>query len=229
MKNILDQSITHDPFFRLEYSADFVDDHDLQNKKILDIGCGFGWFEFNALKRGANAVVATEVSEEDLKNARAAITSLKVIFCAKSALNLSFEQETFDTVVFWEVLEHLPGKNEEFIFAKIRQFLKPGGVLYLSTPHGNFFSILFDPAWWLVGHRHYSRKDIADFAGKNGFKIEKLAVRGRWWEIAAIFNLYVAKWVFRRQPFFSDYFRERLRHEYKNNGFCSLFCKLKAI
>ena len=59
----------------------------------------------------------------------------RVEFRVASATDLPFEDASFDTVVCWEVLEHLPKTSEQRAFDEIHRVLRPGGTLYLSTPH----------------------------------------------------------------------------------------------
>ena len=52
MKNILDERPSHDLSGRLLASVQFVEDIDLKDRDVLDIGCGYGWCELNFLGRG---------------------------------------------------------------------------------------------------------------------------------------------------------------------------------
>jgi len=231
MKRILNEDQNEKSLLRLDFSAAFVQDLDIRNKRILDIGCGFGWFEKNAIERGALSVVATEITEHDLSQARESLKLNNVKFCVSSATDLQFKEKSFDTIVLWEVLEHTPKQSENKVFNKIRKILKDNGVFYLSTPYNHFLSNIFDPTWWLIGHRHYNLNEIDRFAELNGFKIETFVIKGGIWEVLAIWNLYITKWIFRRRPFLKKFFTEKLSKEYNQNynGFCSLFCKLRTV
>jgi SAM-dependent methyltransferase len=46
--------------------------------------------------------------------------------------------EPFDLVILTEVIEHIP-QPPYFVFRRIAKFLKPGGVLFLTTPNGHRF------------------------------------------------------------------------------------------
>ena len=108
MRNILDDKPTRDLHGGPAYARSLVDVGDCLDRTILDIGCGFGWFELIALDRGARAIAAIEPTEDDLVTAREHIDDERVDFRVASALELPFEHASFDTVVCWEVLEHLP-------------------------------------------------------------------------------------------------------------------------
>lgn len=230
MKNILDQKPSDDFLNRLDFSASFIEDQDIKDKRILDIGCGFGWFELNASQRGAKDIVAIEISEKDLITAKQSIARDNIRFQVGSAIDLPFENNSFDTVVSWEIIEHIPRGKENKMFSEIRRILKDNGRLYLSTPYKHIISNAFDPAWWLMGHRHYSYEELVCFAENNGLAPERSFVKGGWWGILGVWDLYIAKWIFRRKIFLERFVNNKIGHELKRNkGFTSIFLKFRAI
>lgn len=226
MKNILNVKPDLDLDARLKFSNDLVDIRDVENKKVLDVGCGFGWFELNALKKGVKEIAGIEISAEDLKAARTSIKDNRAVFKIGGALKLPFDDNYFDTVVAWEVLEHIPRNTEDRMFKEAYRVLEKGGVLYLSTPYDSFVSKYFDPAWWLIGHRHYSKEKLINLGEKNGFKPSEIHVKGRWWGLINLLNLYIAKWLFRRKPFLERKLLNKENSEYVlNGGFMGVFVK----
>ena len=85
--------------------------------------------------------------------------------------------DSFDVVVSWGVIEHLPSGTEEQMIREIWRVLKNGGHLWLNTPADNPLSRLFDPALWLVGHRHYSVNQLKQFFGES-IKIDREFLAG---------------------------------------------------
>jgi ubiquinone/menaquinone biosynthesis C-methylase UbiE len=230
MKNILNQKPSLELNGRLRESVSFASDLDLQNKNVLDIGCGFGWFELNALNRGIKKITGTEISEDDLKTAKENVINEKVDFKVASALDLPFEDNSFDTVVSWEVIEHIPKNTEDKMFSEVKRVLKPNGVFYLSTPHKSFFSNIFDPAWWLIEHRHYEIDELKKFAENNGFEVLDFKIKGGFWSLFSSLNMYLSKWIFKRKPILESYFVGRENVEYgKENGFVDVFIKFRKI
>lgn len=197
----------------------------VQGKQVLDIGCGFGWCEWDLLGRGARRVVGLDLSSEVLRTARK-IKNDRVSFKVGGATSIPFPDSSFDTVVSWEVLEHIPEGTEGRMFSEVYRVLKSGGHFFLSTPHKNVASTLLDPAWWLIGHRHYSKQAIEELALTNGFTVERLYTKGGIFTVLLTLNMYIAKWLFRRHMFFESFFWIKHNGEYKRaGGFVSVLLK----
>jgi SAM-dependent methyltransferase len=226
MRNLLDEKPTMALHGRLKYAVNFVDDGDVRRKRLLDIGCGFGWFELNALARGAEQVVGTEISEAALTTIRQHLDDARLSTRVASALDLPFEDGAFDTVVSWEVLEHIPRHSEPQMFKEAARVLAPGGAFYLSTPHAALLSKLGDPAWWLIGHRHYSAQQVRRLAAGAGLRVEQLELRGGAWEVAYHLAYYAAKWLLRQRPPAEAAFRRKVDAEFTRPGFNGLFVKM---
>jgi predicted RNA methylase len=69
MKNLIDEKPADPLSGRALYNMVFLSDEDVAGKKVLDIGCGFGWFEFNVLRRGVSHVTGIEHTPESLEAA----------------------------------------------------------------------------------------------------------------------------------------------------------------
>lgn len=205
----------------------FMDIHDIKNSRILDVGCGYGQFIYHALKKEVKRISGIEVSENDLATARKYIRSNKFDSKVGSAIAIPYNESTFDTVVAWEVLEHIPYQTEPQFFKEVYRVLKVNGVFYLSTPYDHFMSKVFDPAYWVSGHRHYSKSKLIDLALKNGFLIEKMEVVGRYWTVLSLLNMYVSKWFLRRDRLFKPFFLEKENKEYGQEGFHNIFIKFR--
>lgn len=229
MKNILGEKPKDILRGRLLASVNFVNDSDLKDKEVLDIGCGFGWCELNFLNRGVKKITGIEITEDDLKNIKQNLTDERLALDVGSAINLPFANESFDTVVSWEVIEHIPERAENKMFAEVYRVLKPGGYFYLSTPNNSFFTKILDPAWWFVKHRHYSAQDLMKYSKEAGFETSEIKTVGGWWSLISILDLYISKWIFRRPKFFKIFLDEKEDREYAVAGFTNLFIKCKKI
>ena len=231
MQNILNEPPPSDLHGRLKFTTEgFVEADDIQEKAVVDIGCGYGWFELWAAKNGVKAITGLDMTPADLKTARENIRLPHVRFEQGGATDLPLETSSCDTVVSWEVIEHIPKGSESVMFGEVKRVLRPGGVFYLSTPNRNLRSILGDPTYWMINHRHYSLEYFERLAAQSGFKVVKHAVRGGIIEIADMWNLYVSKWIFRRDRFFKQKSLGWTDYDYaREQGFNTLFVKFAKI
>lgn len=201
----------------------FIKPHSIKNKTVLDVGCGFGWCEFTFSKYHPKKMIGIDPSEESIKIARK-FKHPSCSFKIGNALKLPFKDNTFDTVMSWEVLEHIPKNTEEQMFKEIYRVLKPGGQVFLSTQYRNFFATVLDPAWWFVGHRHYRRRDIKNFAEKANLSIKKIYTKGGMYTIIGTMNMYFSKWILRRNRLFNEFFIKKSLDEYsRDEGYVNVY------
>lgn len=101
--------------------------------RILDIGCGHGFFLEVAKERGWE-VFGTELSEAAIADCES-----KGIQMHKGKINNdSFDSDSFDIVVSIEMIEHI-NYPVDYV-TQIQRILRKGGFCYITTP--NFNSLL---------------------------------------------------------------------------------------
>jgi 2-polyprenyl-3-methyl-5-hydroxy-6-metoxy-1,4-benzoquinol methylase len=171
----------------------------LKAARVVDVGCWTGALLTWALGEGCVEVAGIDLPGPWLKTASrrapgAAIYPVRSLSDVPSSL-----KSRFDFVFFMETLEHLPRGSETAALAALRQLLVPGGWLVLSTPIAGVMNIL-DPAWFLVGHRHYSVSTIQTMLSAAGFQSEEVRWSGNLWSAIATNLLYIEKHLLRRQP-----------------------------
>lgn len=104
----------------------FLSSLGLNQPKILDIGCGTGWFTAELAKIGI--ATGIDLSEAAIEFARSQYPDLTFISC--DLYEHSFSNETFDVVVAQEVIPHV--QDQDMFLDLIRTILKPGGYLVLT-------------------------------------------------------------------------------------------------
>ncbi len=72
---------------------------DLTGKRVLDLGCGEGWFCGVALNAGARSVVGVDPSKLMLERARASVPDNRASFVHAFAEDARFGPSSFDVVV----------------------------------------------------------------------------------------------------------------------------------
>lgn len=154
---------------------DFLLTHVAAGQRVLDVGCGEGWFTAELARAGAHAV-GVEVAEEPLRRARRRDSQLAFELVA-SAVAWPFSDAEFDAVWAGEVIEHVP--DTAGWLSELRRVLRPGGVLLLSTPDHGPLSVLASAlrprrldAWLDPRSDHvrfYTRRTLAALLDDFGF------------------------------------------------------------
>lgn len=109
----------------------------------LDIGCGTGTL-LQAVANGRWEGIGTEVAPAVVHAVRD--TGLDVVL--GEAGELDFPIASFDVVSLVEVIEHVP--RPELLLADAARLLRPGGALYVTTPHARSLSARLLRTRWSV-------------------------------------------------------------------------------
>jgi cyclopropane fatty-acyl-phospholipid synthase-like methyltransferase len=147
-----------------------------KNNRILDIGCGEGFFLEVALSRGWE-VHGTEFS------------SLYIPLCASKGINMrqgrlhvdNYTEKSFDVITWFEVIEHIDTPNAEL--EKFKKLLRPGGAIYLTTP--NFQSLsrfVLKSKWSAITYPdhlcYYSPNSLRSLFERHGFSASSISTTG---------------------------------------------------
>lgn len=209
---------------RHKYSFEFCGN--VRGLNVLDVGSSFGWFENFAVKNGVKKIVGIEPDEQQFYKAQKEVPA--AIFKKGSALKIPEKDSSFDKVVMFDVIEHIPVGTEVLALKEIHRVLKPNGTLILSTDYDTFVSKMFDPAWYF-GHRHYNEERLKKLFKKAGFVITQIEKRGGFFEIVGTILLYIFKWVFKSEIPFKSFIEMQKSVEYlqRKNGIVTIFVKAK--
>ena len=72
---------------------------DFKGKRVLDLGCGYGWHCLYAAEHGATSVVGVDLSEKMLEVARQKNTFDNITYLHDSIDEVTFEPNSFDVVI----------------------------------------------------------------------------------------------------------------------------------
>ncbi len=147
-----------------------------KHNKILDVGCGRGWFLQEAKKRGWE-VYGTEYSDAAIK------------LCESDGLKMTqgqlqsdtFLNDEFDIITSFEVLEHINNPNEDMDY--IYKFLRKGGLFYCTTPNFNAYLRFYLKAEYniIVYPEHltyYTKRTLKKLMKRHKFKTSKMLTTG---------------------------------------------------
>jgi len=101
-------------------------------KRVLDVGTGFGYGAALLKAAGAASVVAFDIDEAVVAQARGRFGRCGIEFCTANSESFDATLTGFDLIVSFENIEHIT-RPDEFVRAS-RVALNPSGVLLCSTP-----------------------------------------------------------------------------------------------
>lgn len=106
---------------------------DVQNKSVLDLGCGFGNNCMDFVQRGAEKVVGVDLSKNMLALARQKNSSDKIHYKNMSMTEIAALHEKFDLIYSSLAFHYIQDLNA--LMCDVYQLLNNGGVLLFSQEH----------------------------------------------------------------------------------------------
>jgi len=105
----------------------------VRSLRVLDVASGSGLGSEFLLRQGARFVAGVEAAPEAVGQACRRSAAPGPHFVRADAASLPFMDASFDVVVSFETVEHLPDAHG--LLAECRRILRGDGCLYLSTPN----------------------------------------------------------------------------------------------
>lgn len=169
---------------RLTKYHDFFYDRLKKNERVLDIGCGNGFLDYDMAKKAGAKIVGIEISEQNYNFAKKKYSHKNIEYINGDALKYVPEVK-IDTVVMSNVLEHL--ENRVDFLKKIQKLIKPKRWL-IRVPMFNRdwqtalmkdlgMDYRLDPTHYIEYTEESFRKEIE----KAGLKINEIKIN--WGEI----------------------------------------------
>ncbi len=144
--------------------------------RILDMGCGIGFFLEEAQHRG------WEAHGSEFEPRAIEINREKGLRCVQAPITTgTFEPGSFDVITAFEVVEHLQDPLAEA--AVIAHALRPGGLFYCTTPNfGSLSRRLLRGRWSVIGYPehllYFTQSTLCSWLERFGFVAVEVTTTG---------------------------------------------------
>lgn len=142
-------------YFRHLFPYAQIAERTARDARVLEVGCGAG-YGANFLGATITGITATDTSSQAVEYARKKYPGIR--FEQAQGTNLPFANALFDVVASFQVIEHVA--EDSLYLSEIWRVLRPGGVLYLTTPNRRLRLLPYQPPWNPYHVREYSDRDL---------------------------------------------------------------------
>jgi SAM-dependent methyltransferase len=117
---------------------------DVRGLRVLDLGCGFGWFCSWAREQGAVGVLGLDISEKMLARARATNADSEITYAKADLERVDLPEGSFDLAYSSLALHYV--EDLAGLMAKVHRALAPGARLVFSMEHP-IYTAPAHPGW----------------------------------------------------------------------------------
>ena len=188
MNNIYDNKAFFDEYSKMYRSQKGLEGagewHQLQplfpnltGKKVLDLGCGYGWHCKYAVECGASSVIGIDLSEKMIETAKEKNSHQKIDYRVCGLDEYDYPENTYDCVISNLVLHYVENLDE--IYTKVYRTLSENGIFLINIEHPVFTGgvnqdWVYDsdgkPLYWPVDNYFYPGMRQTHFLGQDVIK-----------------------------------------------------------
>ncbi|MFZ2190239.1 MAG: class I SAM-dependent methyltransferase [Candidatus Magasanikiibacteriota bacterium] len=119
--------------------------------KILDIGCNYGSLIFNLYNLGYKNVFGIEINRMAVEKGKHVYSSIVDNINTHEAGKIPFDNNSFDAVLMFDVIEHIPNV-QDFLKNEVYRVLKKDGTFIFQTPN-KYINI----PWEIINQHSFSK------------------------------------------------------------------------
>lgn len=152
----------------------------LENKKVLDLGCGYGWHCRYARQNKARQVVGVDLSRQMLQKAEELTEDSSITYVHQAIEDSEFPNGSFDLVISSLAIHYV--KDFYPLIQKVYRFVKEGGHFIFSVEHP-IFTAREDQDWiydekgeilyWPIDHYQQEGLRQTNFLAENVLKYHR--------------------------------------------------------
>jgi SAM-dependent methyltransferase len=136
---------------------------DLQGKRIVDLGCGFGWFARGASEQGASRVLGIDISQNMIARARAGTVAPNIEYKVADLDQLELPEAAFDFAYSSLALHYI--EDFDRLVRRVYHALVPDAYFVFTIEHPIYMAPTY-PDW------------SVDRDGRRTWPVNRYAVEG---------------------------------------------------
>lgn len=150
---------------------------DLQGKRVLDLGCGYGWHCKYAVQNGASEVLGIDSSKKMIAQAVSNNYDDRIKYAVCTIEDFTYPADFYDLVVSNLALHYI--ENLDDVYQKVHRTLKMEGCFLFNIEHPTFTAGVnedwtFDEdglcKFWAIDNYYYPGERMTNFLGKQVIK-----------------------------------------------------------
>ena len=154
-------------------SQDILNLHRLTDRlregaSILDAGCGSGYPVSKILAENFQ-VTGVDFSTKQTQRARAQLSN--AMFVCADVANLPFQDSTFDAIVSFYAMIHIPREEHQQLIVNFHRILKPEGLAFLCMGAGDLPPETAEYLGAKMFWSHYDRKTYLEILERSHFGV----------------------------------------------------------
>ena len=173
--DFVESAAHHGIDLRHRFAYEAVSGYAAAGSRLLDVGCGEG-YGASIVASFVDEYVGVDVATAAIEHATLRFGSYAASFLCYDGGHLPFDDETFDIVTSFQVIEHV--EDVAGYMSEIRRVLKPAGVFTATTPNRLRRLDPGERPWNRYHLREYAPLDLHDTIARVFTHVEILGVRG---------------------------------------------------
>ena len=151
-----------------------------KGKRVLDLGCGYGWHCVYAMENGASSVVGVDISSKMLEVAKEKTPFPQIEYRNCAIEEVDFPAGSFDIILSSLAFHYIEAYED--LVKNLHRMLKPNGTLVFTVEHPTFTA--YGTQDWYYDERgqimhfpvdnyYYEGQRIAGFLGEKVIKYHR--------------------------------------------------------
>lgn len=194
------------------------------NANILEIGCGIGAVSYLIAKIiNKGKIVSCDISADSIKVAKILnCNNPKILFEANDIFSKdTLKDGSFDYILLFDVLEHIPVEKHDKLFNLLRKKIKPEGKVFINIPNPQHTAYLrkTDPKALQIIDEEVDIAALIKVNQKNGFVLFSFENYDLWLKEQYLFIVFSAH---------KEYKSLENNKHFRNRSLSNYFRKMKT-